>query len=310
MMKSFFLNLSNSRLAQRILLSLPFAGRVSSRFVAGDTLERALDAACVLNGKGQSVALDLLGESVHNEQEASRAADEYIGLLEGMNRADVKGYASLKLTALGLDISEAVCLANMRRIMARAIALGRFIRIDMEGSAYTERTLSVFRQLIQEFPKSAVGTVIQSYLRRSEADMRQLAAEGAHIRLVKGAYKEPAAVAFPEKSDTDAMYIRLMQAYLSDEARATGAYLAVATHDPRMIEATRDFVAKHGISKDAFEFQMLYGIRVDLQEALVRDGFQMRVYVPYGSQWYPYFMRRLAERPANVWFILKNFFKR
>jgi proline dehydrogenase len=309
MMRSFFLYLSGSKAARRVLLALPFSGRISRRFIAGDTLPQALDVACKLNTKGLKAALDLLGESVNSEAESRRAADEYIELLDGMDKAGVDGYASLKLTALGLDISEELALENMRRIMRRAVELKRFIRIDMENTPYTERTLKIFDHLLTEFPKDAIGTVIQSYLRRSEADMRALAAKGAHIRVVKGAYKEPPELAFPEKSDVDANYVKLMQIYFSDEARKAGAYLAVATHDPNMIAATREFVAQHGIGKHEFEFQMLYGIRNDLQEALQKEGFQVRTYIPYGSQWYPYFMRRLAERPANVWFILGNFFK-
>ncbi len=309
MMRSFFLYLSGSNVARRVLLSLPFSGRITRRFIAGDKLQQALDVACKLNEKGLTTAMDLLGESVATEQESRRAADEYIELLEGMNKAGVNGYASLKLTALGLDISEELALENMRRIMKRAIELGRFIRIDMENTPYTERTLKIFDQLLTEFPRNSIGTVIQSYLRRSEADMKALAAKGAYIRVVKGAYKEPPELAFPDKSDVDANYVKLMQIYLSEEARKAGAYLAVATHDPNMIAATREFTEKHGIGKNEFEFQMLYGIRNDLQESLQKEGFQVRTYVPYGSQWYPYFMRRLAERPANVWFILGNFFK-
>jgi proline dehydrogenase len=309
MMKSVFLYLSAARWAQRVLLALPFAGRISARFIAGDKLDQALDVACSLNEKGLTVAMDLLGESVHTEAEAIHAADEYIALLEAMEGRGVKGYASLKLTALGLDIADALCLTNMRRILDRAVGLGRFIRIDMEGSAYTERTLQVFEKLLTEYPKTAIGIVIQSYLRRSETDMQRLAAAGANVRLVKGAYKEPADVAFPDKRDVDANYVQLLGLYLGAEARAAGARLAVATHDPQMIEAARQLMADNGLRKDDFEFQMLYGVRNDLQDSLAKEGFPVRTYVPFGSQWYPYFMRRLAERPANVWFILKNFFR-
>ncbi len=310
MFRSFFLYLSNSRWARRLLLALPFATRVSSRFVAGETLAMGLAAARALNEKGITVALDLLGESVHNEADAMRSADEYIALLEGMEREQVRGYASLKLTALGLDISEAVCLQNMRRILTRAMGLHRFIRIDMEGSAYTERTLVIFRELLKEYPHTTVGVVIQSYLKRSEADMHALAAEGAFVRLVKGAYKEPPTVAFPEKKDVDESYLNLMRFYLSEDAFAKGARLAIATHDQKIIDEACNFTEEHKIDKGDYEFQMLYGVRSDLQHSLVEAGYQVRAYVPYGTQWYPYFMRRLAERPANVWFILKNFFKR
>lgn len=309
MLRAFFLYLSAAVWARRVLMALPFATRVSRRFVAGETLDEAIKVTRQLNAKGMMVSLDLLGESVHNEADAARATDEYLALLQKMADTGVKAYASLKLTALGLDVAEELCVLNMRRILTRARELKLFIRIDMEGSAYTEKTLRIFRTLREDYEFSNVGIVIQSYLRRSEQDMKALAAEGASVRLVKGAYKEPAEVAFPDKADVDANYIRLMEEYLSDEARAKGAYLAVATHDDKMLEATKSYVEQHHIGHDQFEFQMLYGVRGSAQEALVAEGYQMRVYVPYGTEWHPYFMRRLAERPANVWFILKNFFR-
>ncbi len=309
MLRSFFLYLSAAGWARRLLMALPFATRVSRRFVAGETLDNAIEVTQKLNEKGLMASLDLLGESVHNEADAKRATDNYLALLEKMAATGVKAYASLKLTALGLGVSEDICVLNMRRILTRARELGHFIRIDMEGSAYTEKTLKVFRTLREDYEFSNVGIVIQSYLRRSEQDMRELAAEGSSVRLVKGAYKEPAEVAFPEKADVDANYVKLMEQYLSAEARAKGAYLAVATHDEKMIDAAKRFVEQNHIGKDQFEFQMLYGVRGALQESLAAEGYQMRVYIPYGTEWYPYFMRRLAERPANVWFIAKNFFR-
>ncbi len=309
MMRSFFLYLSASRAARRFLMELPFAKRVSRRFVAGETLAEALDTTVALNAKGMTVSLDLLGESVHNEAEAKAATDAVIDMLEQMDRRGVQAYASLKLTALGLDVSEDLCVLNMRRVLTRAKELGRFVRLDMEGTPYTARTLQIFRTLRHEYAFDNVGVVIQSYLRRSEADMRELAAEGAAVRLVKGAYKEPPDLAFPDKADVDANFVKLLELYLADDARAAGAKLAVASHDEQMIAATRRYADAHHIGADAFEFQMLYGVRSALQESLVAEGYQMRVYVPYGTEWYPYYMRRLAERPANVWFIAKNFLR-
>ncbi len=307
-MQSFFFRLSGSNRARRVLMALPFAKRVSSRFVAGETLDKALDVSCALNEKHLAVCLDLLGESVHSDAEAQAIAADYLKLLEGIAGRGVEGYVSLKLTALGLDIAESLCMAQMRRTLTRARELKRFIRIDMEGSAYTARTLAVFRALRAEGFDN-LGIVIQSYLRRSEADMRALAVEGANVRLVKGAYKEPPDLAFPAKADVDANYIKLMQIFLSDEARAAGAWLAVATHDDKMIGAAVQFANDHKLGKDAFEFQMLYGVRGSRLEALAAEGYKARVYIPYGTAWYPYFMRRLAERPANVWFIARNFFR-
>ena len=306
MFRSFFLYLSASTRTRRTLTSLPFATRLSRRFVAGETLDDAISVVRALNAKGMLVSLDHLGENVHTQADAERATQAYIDLLNRIAQAGVNSNVSLKLTALGLDISEDLCIANMRHILTCAKDTGNFVRIDMEGSAYTERTLRVFRTLRADYSFDNVGVVIQAYLYRSEQDVRQLAVEGANIRLCKGAYKEPPAVAFPEKADVDANYIKLMQLYLSDEARARGAHIGVATHDENMINATKRYVAEHNIAKDRFEFQMLYGIRPQAQQQIVADGYKMRVYVPYGTEWYPYFMRRLAERPANVWFVLRH----
>ncbi len=306
MFRSFFLYLSASTRTRRTLTSLPFATRLSRRFVAGETLDDAISVVRALNAKGMLVSLDHLGENVHTQADAERATQAYIDLLNRIAQAGVNSNVSLKLTALGLDISEDLCIANMRHILTCAKDTGNFVRIDMEGSAYTERTLRVFRTLRADYSFDNVGVVIQAYLYRSEQDVRQLAVEGANIRLCKGAYKEPPAVAFPEKADVDANYIKLMQLYLSDEARARGAHIGVATHDENMINATKRYVAEHNIAKDRVEFQMLYGIRPQAQQQIVADGYKMRVYVPYGTEWYPYFMRRLAERPANVWFVLRH----
>jgi proline dehydrogenase len=309
MLRSLFLYLSHAGWARNIVTHLGLARRAARRFVAGETLAEAVAATRDLNQKGLLVSLDHLGESVHSEAHAVRATDEYVELLEAIHAHQLKSAsASVKLTQLGLDIREDLCLDNMRRILSKAKAVGADVTIDMEGSPYTERTLSIFRQLHQEFDN--VGTVIQAYLYRSEADMQQLAETGARVRLCKGAYKEPPEIAFPHKADVDANYIKLMQHYLLPGCRHNGAYLEAATHDPKMIEATLQNAKAQGTQPNEFEFQMLYGIRSATQLDLAQKGYQVRVYVPYGTEWYPYFMRRLAERPANIWFILKNLFSR
>jgi proline dehydrogenase len=213
------------------------------------------------------------------------------------------------LTQLGLDLGQDLCVNNMRRILQCAQDHGNFVRIDMESSAYTERTLHVFRTLRQEFGFKNVGVVIQAYLYRSEQDVRDLADDGANIRLCKGAYKEPASLAFPLKADVDKNYVRLMQIYLDEPARAKGAHVALATHDEKMIQASKEYAASRSLPNEQVEFEMLYGVRPEAQQQLAAAGYRMRVYVPYGSEWYPYFMRRLAERPANVWFLMRYFFR-
>jgi proline dehydrogenase len=308
MLRSLFLYLSHAKWARRLVTHLGMARRAARRFVAGETLEEAAAAARDLNNKGLLVSLDHLGESVHNEDHAIRATGEYVALLEAIHANDLRSSASVKLTQLGLDIRDDLCLDNMRRILRKAKEVGLTVTIDMEGSPYTERTLCIFHKLHQEFDN--VGTVVQAYLYRSEADMQQLAAEGARVRLCKGAYKEPPEIAFPKKADVNASYVRIMQRYLTTDSRKNGAYLEVATHDPKIIEATLKVVAEQAIQPSEFEFQMLYGIRSATQLELAQQGYQVRVYVPYGTEWYPYFMRRLAERPANLWFILKNLFAR
>ena len=290
-------------LSEQPALKRVFGGRLArplvARFVAGETLGEAIEAIKKLNASGMSATLDYLGESVHSAPLAAAAATQYVAILHAIERAQVQSNASLKLTQMGLDVDRDMCVRNVERIVAQAEQFGNFIRIDMEGSNHTQVTLDVHRELFARHRN--VGVVIQAYLYRSEADIRELNRLGARVRLCKGAYNEPASVAFPDKADVDKNFVKLMQMLLSE-----GAYSGIATHDERMIEATRDYAAKHGISPDRFEFQMLYGIRRDLQEQLVRDGFRMRVYVPYGEEWYPYMMRRMAERPANLLFVLKG----
>lgn len=280
----------------------PLARPLVRRFVAGERLAETIEAVQAINASGMSASLDNLGESVASAEDANAATAEYIGILHAIERAGANANASVKLTQLGLDIDVTLCHRNITRILAQAEQFGNFIRLDMEGSAYTDVTLQIHRELWERFKN--VGVVIQSYLYRSEADIRAINALGARVRLCKGAYKEPATVAFPDKKDVDANFIKLMQLLLSE-----GTYPGIATHDERMIEATRDYAAKHNIASDRFEFQMLYGIRRDLQEQLVRDGYRMRIYTPYGTAWYPYLMRRMAERPANMMFVLGGVLK-
>jgi proline dehydrogenase len=276
--------------------------RMARRFVAGETLEEAIAAARRCNDAGMMVSLDHLGENVANTSDAQRSRDAYLEIYERIAEEKLQANVSCKLTQLGLDINHEFCAGLVLSIVERAASFDNFLRIDMEGSAYTQRTIDLVKRIRARNP--AVGTVIQSYLYRSEKDIGDLLACGCRIRLCKGAYKEPEEVAFPRKADVDANYIRLMQILLS-----SGFYHAIATHDPHMIAATIRYAAAKGISKDDFEFQMLYGIRTDLQQRLVKGGYRVRIYIPFGSEWFPYFMRRLAERPANVGFILRNFFR-
>jgi len=308
MLRSIFLYLARARWAQNLMMRIGPARRTAYRFVAGDTLEAAIEICHKLNQKGLEITLDHLGESVEDEAGANQATEDYLRMLDTIAEAGVRATASLKLTALGLDIREDLCLTNMRRILDRAQATNNHVTIDMEGSDYTEATLRVYRILHQEYKN--VGVVIQAYLYRSEKDVKELAAEGAFIRLCKGAYKEPPDRAFPDKSDVDANFIHLVQLFLAPEAIQAGAYIGIATHDEKMINAATAHIKANDIPYENFEFQMLYGIRGKLQEQLRDDGFRTRIYVPYGTHWYPYYMRRLAERPANVWFIISNFFRR
>lgn len=285
------------RFVRRNRIAQGFAGR----FVAGETMDEAIAAVRDLNARGISASLDLLGESVRDEGEARAAADEYLTLLDRIQAEGVRSHVSVKLTAMGLDISKELCISNMLRIVERAARHGTFVRIDMESSDYTAVTLELFEQHLHPSFPGHVGIVLQSALRRTTEDVEHAIRTGARVRLCKGAYKEPATVAFPDKRDVDAAYVRQMKRLLDE-----GTYPGLATHDEAIIgEATR-YVAERNIGRDRFEFQMLYGVRRDLQDRLVREGYNMRVYVPFGTQWYPYLMRRLAERPANVAFITGN----
>ena len=273
------------------------------RFIAGESIEEAIVAVRAIADRGLLLTLDLLGESVRTIAEADAATRETQRVLAAIVASGIERNVSLKLTQLGLDVDRATCVDNLRRILDPATEHGFFVRIDMENSPYTEVTLQIFETLWGQGYRN-IGVVLQSYLERSEGDARRVNAMGARIRLVKGAYKEPKAVAYQKKSEVDEAFVRLMQLLLDE-----GTYPAIATHDPEMIEATRHHAAEKGYAKNRFEFQMLYGIRRDLQTRLAAEGYPMRIYVPFGKQWFPYFMRRLGERPANVGFVVKSMFR-
>ncbi len=306
MFRALFIFLSESRLLRRIAERSRIGRRVSRRFVAGVTINEALDATAATNSRGMSVSIDNLGENVTNAEESKASAKVYHELLDDIASRKLDANVSLKLTHMGIDVDEKMARDIVRDLVAHAARLGNFVRVDMEGSPYTEKTLALVRELHAE-PGNAgrVGAVIQSYLRRSKADVEALCAQGIRIRLCKGAYKEPAGIAFQAKSEVDASFVELMKIMLK-----SGTFHGIATHDPKMIDATIAFARAEKIPADKFEFQMLNGIRGELQQKLVREGWRVRVYVPFGTEWYPYFMRRLAERPANVFFILKNLFRR
>ena len=298
MLRQTLLFLSDREDFKNVLMKMPFSRQAAGRFVAGETSAEALAAARALNDAGFRVTLDLLGESVNKPEEAEVATAAYRTSLDDIEESEAVSTISLKLTQLGLDIDEDFCFLNILGIVQYAEQLGTFVRIDMESSEHTDRTLRIFHKVFAEH--SNVGIVIQSYLRRSEADIKELVRVGAPVRLCKGAYQEPASVAFQQKTEVDASFIRLMRLLLDG-----GAQTAIASHDERMIDATLEHVARNGISDDAFELQMLYGVRRDYQRQLVANGLNMRIYVPYGSQWYSYLMRRMAERPANLLFGLR-----
>lgn len=301
MLRKTFLYLSEQKSLREFAVKNPLARRFASRFVAGETLDAAVSAVRELNRRGISASLDVLGESVTSVEEARSSAAMVVETQERIAAEKLDCNVSVKLTQMGLDLDGGLCAENMRGILERGRDLGMFVRIDMESSAHTQRTLDLFEREFLPAHGDRVGIVIQSYLRRAAADVERLIGVRARVRLCKGAYDEPAAVAFPAKADVDRNYAELMERLLE-----RGNHPAVATHDPALIARARQFVAAKGIAPDRFEFQMLYGVRRDLQEELQRAGFRVRVYVPFGTHWYPYFMRRLAERPANVAFILGN----
>jgi len=278
--------------------------KLTTRFIAGETVDEAVAAIRDLNAHSCTASFDHLNESVGAVAETEAEVREYLDVLARIAETGIDSNVSIKLSQFGLEIDPELAYRNARRIVADAVSRGNFVRVDMEGSSVTQATIDIFKRLRAEFGLNDVGIVVQSYLYRTMDDVRDLLQIPARIRLCKGAYNEPPEVAYPDKKDVDDNYVRLMQVLLT-----SGVYHGIATHDPKMIDATIAFAQREGVGKDAFEFQMLYGIRRDLQLQLARDGYRMRVYVPYGKHWYPYFMRRLAERPANIWFVLKNMLK-
>ncbi len=305
-LRSAFIGLSRNRLLRRFVERSSVGVKLSSRFIAGMEIEDALRVADAVNKQGMSVSLDSLGESVTSEAEAHRAADVYHKLLDAIAQRKLNANVSVKLTQMGLLLSPDLAESIAEDLVRHAQSVNNFVRIDMEDSSLTQVTLDIVRRLhAKPGLRSATGTVIQSYLYRSQADVEQLIADGIRIRLCKGAYKEPPEVAFPKKSDVDDNYVRLASMMLE-----SAVYHGLATHDERMIAEAKSFAAQRGIDPGRYEFQMLFGVRRDLQRQLVQQGYNVRVYVPFGREWYPYFMRRLAERPANVFFLAKNLLRK
>jgi proline dehydrogenase len=307
MLRAFFVGLSENKPLRRFAERSSLGQRISHRFVAGTEIADAIHATEAVNRAGMSVSIDNLGENVTNPDEARHSAQLYQQILDAIAAQRLNANVSLKLTHMGLDVDEKLAREIVAQLVAKSAAMSPpgFVRVDMEGSPYTQRTLDFVREL-HAMPgnQNSVGTVIQAYLRRSESDVEALLQEKIRIRLCKGAYKEPASIAFEEKSEVDANYIKLMKTLMK-----SGVYHGLATHDENIIREAQAFATRENITRDSFEFQMLYGIRRDLQQKLVRDGWRMRVYIPFGTEWYPYFMRRLGERPANALFIARNMFR-
>lgn len=319
MLRSFLIFLSKAAWMQRLITGWKFAWRAARRFVAGNTVQEAIIVVKELNARGINVTLDHLGENTTTRGEAIKATGDILELLDEIDRAGVRASVSVKLTQIGLALDEDLCAKNLEQILARAQQHRNFVRIDMEDTPYTEKTLHMYC-LMRDHGYTNTGVAIQSYLYRSEKDVRELLPGGTRVRLIKGAYQEPPELAFPKKADVDANFDSLTR-ILVDSALAAGSpslstdgrippIPAIASHDPRRLAFAKSYATQAGLSKTAIEFQMLYGIRRDLQEQCLQEGYPVRVYVPYGTHWYPYFMRRLAERPANIWFFLSNFFRK
>lgn len=304
MLRALFIGLSTSRALRSFAENSPMGQKMSRRFVAGTTVEDLMAATQEVNRRGMSVSVDNLGENVTNVEEARHSEKLYHQLFDLITERKLDANVSLKLTHMGLDVDEKLCREIVSGLAEHAARVNSFVRVDMEGSPYTQKTLDFVHELHSRHP-GKVGGVIQAYLYRSEKDVQDLLAQRIRIRLCKGAYKEPASIAFQKKADVDANYLKLTKILIK-----SGVYHGIATHDENIIRETTAFAKAEKIPAEAFEFQMLYGIRRDLQEQLVKDGWRLRVYIPFGTEWYPYFMRRLAERPANVLFIAKNFFRR
>ena len=284
--------------------SLPLFKKLTTRFVAGDNINDTIPIIRQINSENATASFDHLNESVSSADEAEQEVTEYLNILAKIDETKIRSNISIKLTQFGLGLDPELAYRNARRVVEEAQRRGNFVRVDMEDSSVTQATIDLFKRLRAEFGLNDVGIVLQSYLYRTLADAQELVKLPARIRICKGAYNEPPEVAFPDKKDVDANYVKVMQVLLS-----SGTYHGIATHDPKMVEATINFATREGIGKEKYEFQMLYGVRRDLQRQLTRDGFNVRIYVPYGKHWYPYFMRRLAERPANIWFVMKNLAK-
>ncbi len=304
MLRSFFIALSGNKVVRGWAERSRVGRRLASRFVAGRTVEEAIGTCGRVNAQGMAVSLDSLGESVALEAEARAAAEIYHRLLDSIAARGLRAYVSLKLTQMGMDIEPRLAEEIVEGIVAHAAQVGSFVRIDMEGSNYTEATIAITERLHARFPAS-VGTVLQSYLYRTEADAERLLGQGIRVRLCKGAYKEGAEVAFPAKADVDANYAKLMK-----RMAASGVLCGIATHDERLVGEMLRFVREQNLANDSLEFEMLYGVRRDLQRRLVAEGYEVRVYIPFGTAWYPYFMRRLAERPANMIFLARNLLRK
>lgn len=319
MLRSFFIYISKAGWARRLVTRWSVGRRVASRFIAGETIDEAIRTVRELNSNGINATLDQLGEHTTNLDEARAATEGILKILAAIVKTGVRANVSLKLSQIGLTLDRSTCAENLAEILETARRSDIFVRIDMEDSPWTQITLDIFEEMRRQRGFQNVGIVIQAYLYRSDDDIRKLAGEGSRVRLCKGAYKEPADIAFPKKSDVDSAYDRLAE-ILIDASKSQGTRLsadgrtpplpAIASHDEKRLEYARLYAEKIGLPRDAIEFQMLYGIRRDLQTRLAKEGYPVRIYVPFGSEWYPYFMRRLAERPANVWFFASNFFKR
>ena len=321
MLRSFFIYLSKAAWAQKLVTHWGFAWKAASRFVAGERIEDAIRAIRELNAKGINATLDHLGEHTSTAEEANRATDDILAVLNEIDKAGVRANVSIKLTQIGMGLDEETCRQNLVRILDLARQHNNFVRVDIEDTPYTDMTISIYHSMLERgFTPRTAGMAVQSYLYRAEEDTRKLLEKGTRFRLVKGAYKEPADKAYPKKTDVDANYdlltkilidasLKMENNTLSDDGRVP-PIPAIASHDEKRIAFAKQYAGKVGLPKKAIEFQMLHGIRRDLQEQLVKDGYPVRVYVPFGTHWYPYFMRRLAERPANIWFFVSNFFRK
>jgi len=321
MLRSFLIYLSKAPWAQKLVTRWSFAWKAASRFIAGERAEDAIRVVRELNAKGINATLDHLGEHTSKAEEASNATDDILSILDAIDKAKVRANVSIKLTQIGMGLDESICRQNLIRILERARQHNNFVRIDIEDTPYTDVTISIYDAMLERgFSTQQMGMAVQAYLYRAEGDVRALLEKGTRFRLVKGAYKEPAEKAYPKKADTDANYDLLTKIMIDCNLKMENNKLssdgrippipAIATHDDKRIAFAKQYAEKVGLPKEGLEFQMLYGIRRDLQEQLVKEGYPVRVYVPFGTHWYPYFMRRLAERPANIWFFVSNFFRK